>query len=46
MNRVDADFEEFHGLAASFTDNLPAWKKIYDSADPANEKLPDPWATK
>lgn len=46
MNRLDAGFDVFHGLASSFSANTAAWKKIYDSSDPAKEKLPEPWATK
>eukprot|EP00501_MAST-03F_sp_TOSAG23-6_P002658 GSMAST32.ASY1.ANO1.2804.1 assembled CDS len=33
----------FEGLYKSFTTDLPAWRKIYDSATPQTEPLPGKW---
>ena len=33
----------FEGLAQHFADNDGAWKAIYDSTEPQEETLPEPW---
>ena len=45
MVRLSA-LHPFEGLADSFKDKMAPWRKIYDSADPSSEKLPEPWNAK
>ena len=35
--------EKWTGLAYHVSDYLSDWKRIYDSTEPQNELLPDPW---
>ena len=37
--------EAWAGLAYHVSDNLADWKRIYDSVEPQNEAMPDPWAS-
>uniref|UniRef100_A0A183SIA1 Dynein heavy chain 7, axonemal n=1 Tax=Schistocephalus solidus TaxID=70667 RepID=A0A183SIA1_SCHSO len=38
-----ADIEVFRGINDHLRDNLPAWKKFYDSKSPETTPLPEPW---
>ncbi|VDN09556.1 unnamed protein product [Dibothriocephalus latus] len=38
-----ADIEVFKGINEHLRDNLPVWKKFYDSKSPETTPLPEPW---
>jgi dynein heavy chain len=40
--RLD-DLSAFVGIKESFSQNLTAWKKLYDSMTPHLEEVPSPW---
>lgn len=40
------DLPHFHGMSKDIAENLDQWKVIFDSSEPQNEPLPDPWDKK
>ncbi|XP_069795725.1 dynein axonemal heavy chain 12 isoform X2 [Narcine bancroftii] len=41
-----SDLQSLHGLRAHFSKFIGEWRKIYESKEPHNEPLPNPWDKK
>lgn len=41
-----SDYSNYKGLHKHISDNPSQWKDYYESNEPQNTRLPDPWHTK